>query len=287
MILWCDGGHSAREQMRRDALLLSRLDRAAAGSPAARPVLRLFRFTPPGITLGRAQDPERTLDLERCRSDGVEWAVRPTGGRAIFHDDEWTYSLSCRLDDPDWGGSLSQSYERVSRLVHASLAALGLPVAWSGTRPVAATHAAGPRRAEPVNDPARPSCFASTARHEIEIAGRKTVGSAQRRTASALLQQGSVLLGEGHLRLADYLRVGGRQRARARAALASNAMPGGLFLGPDHGLERWEGSLARLLGQRVRRVSGLEGAFLLTLEEPSSYTSPPLNHRVTMILEDR
>src|SRR5438067_401578 len=99
MILWCDGAHGARENMQRDAYLLARLEHSAPGSPAARPVLRLFAFQPAGITLGHAQDPARTLDLARCRAEGVEWAVRPTGGRAILHADEWTYSIAARIDD--------------------------------------------------------------------------------------------------------------------------------------------------------------------------------------------
>ncbi|MEO5989165.1 MAG: hypothetical protein ABIU54_01900, partial [Candidatus Eisenbacteria bacterium] len=80
MILWLDGGHGARENMRRDADLLE----AAVSLERKEPVLRLFTFAPPGITLGRSQDPARELDLPRLEAAGIEWAVRPTGGRAIF-----------------------------------------------------------------------------------------------------------------------------------------------------------------------------------------------------------
>ena len=65
MILWCDGVHDAAENMRRDAALL------AAAEAGADPVLRLFGFDPPGITLGRNQDPSRELDLARCAADRV------------------------------------------------------------------------------------------------------------------------------------------------------------------------------------------------------------------------
>lgn len=272
MILWCDGGHDARENMRRDEALLSRMDASADGTSQSEPVLRLFRFEPPGITLGRAQDPARTLDLERCATDGVTWAVRPTGGRAIFHDDEWTYSLTCRIADPEWGGNLAKSYAQVSGLIHASLAALGLPVSLTAARPPTPASVLGDGEGVVTTDPARPSCFASTARHEIELEGRKFVGSAQRRTAGALLQQGSVLLGDSHLRLAGYLRVDAEARARVRSTLARNAQPGGAWLGADRSLARWEQSLAGVLGHRVRRVSASGGAFLLTPVEPPSYT---------------
>lgn len=269
MILWCDGAHSARENMRRDERLLERLERTADGGPAAEPVLRLFQFTPPGITLGRAQNPERTLDLDRLRADGVEWAQRPTGGRAIFHDDEWTYSFVARIADPEWGGSLIEAYDRLSRLVHASLMRLGVAAELVAGRPRRADE---PGDAEPTTDPARPSCFASTARHEIELRGRKLVGSAQRRTAAALLQQGSVLLGDGHLRLAEYLRIEGPARERARRALDANATGCGAELGPERSLERWAGAIAGAMGARVRRYSAEAGAWLLTPTELAPYT---------------
>src|SRR5690349_21852177 len=100
MILWCDGAHDPAEDMRRDTALL------AAAAAGAEPVLRLFRFAPHGVTLGFAQDPARELDLAGLAATGVPWASRPTGGRAIFHAEEWTYALASPLSDPEWGGSL-------------------------------------------------------------------------------------------------------------------------------------------------------------------------------------
>src|SRR5690349_20799112 len=108
MILWSDGAHDAVEQMRRDAALL----RAAEGGGRP-PVLRLFRFSPAGITLGRRQDPDATLDLARCRADGIGWAIRPSGGGAIFHDQEWTWSFAAGRDHPDWGGPPRAVFTRV------------------------------------------------------------------------------------------------------------------------------------------------------------------------------
>src|SRR4030095_15234407 len=109
--------------MRRDAALL------AAAEAGAEPVLRLFRFRPHGITLGASQRPEVELDLDRCAADRVPWAVRPTGGRAIFHAEEWTYALACPLDDPDWGGPRDLAYGRISERVVAALRRLGVPAA--------------------------------------------------------------------------------------------------------------------------------------------------------------
>ncbi|TMQ72849.1 MAG: hypothetical protein E6K80_01700 [Candidatus Eisenbacteria bacterium] len=251
MILWIDGSHAPEENMRRDAMLLAN---AEAGAP---PVLRLFSFHPHGITLGAREHPEDTLDLERCRRDGIPWAVRPTGGRAIFHAEEWTYSLAAPIDDRAWGGTQAEAYRRASALVAASLGRLGIP----------ATMALSQRRAPG----AGAACFASAARHEIEAHGRKLVGSAQRRTRRALLQQGSVLLGDGHLRLADYLRGVDPELVRLRLAAAS--IHAGTWLGPEVPLGRWGDALENELGGRAWRLEGAEGLFLLTLENPGFYTA--------------
>ena len=278
MILWCDGAHPPDENMRRDAALLAGLE---ASEPPPGAVLRLFRFAPHGITLGHSQKAERVLDLDRCRADGVPWAVRPTGGRAIFHAEEWTYSLAAPIGDPLWGGNLSLAYERAASLVLRSLVRLGVPAALAARGADARSGAAeredgpSPERgavASPVRDPSRAACFASTARHEIVLAGRKLAGSAQRRGARALLQQGSVLLGPGHERLADYLNLPEAERAAARAGLATAATHAGAALGPNPPLERWADALmAELSG--ARRLDGAAGEHLLTLAEPASYTA--------------
>ena len=259
MILWRDGAHDARENMRRDHALL------AAAEAGAEPVLRLFTFAPAGITLGLNQAPERELDLARCEADGVVWAVRPTGGRAIFHADEWTYSLATPLADRTWGGSRAGTYERIAELLVASLVRLGVPaeLAPGGGHLTLARGARG----------AAPPCFASTARHEVVLGGRKLVGSAQRRTAHGLLQQGSLLLGEGHLRLADYLAIAPAEREPVRESLRLASGSAGRFLGVDPPLDRWADSLAAELGAGIRRFDGALGAFLLTLSKRDSYTS--------------
>jgi lipoate-protein ligase A len=262
MILWCDGAHDPAENMRRDAALL------AAAESGAEPVLRLFDFRPPGITLGMNQDPERELDLERCASHGVPWAVRPTGGRAIFHQQDWNYALAAPLDDHDWGGRLGDVYARASVLIVRSLIRLGVPAALV-PRAVAETAAKPWEVAGPVAP-----CFASTARHEVVLAGRKLVGSAQRRTAQALLQEGSVLLGPSHLRVADYLALPEPARERMRGALARATAPAEAWLGPAAPLARWADALASELGPRLTRLNGASGAFLLTASGSGSYTPP-------------
>jgi len=270
MILWVDGAHPPGENMRRDVLLLEAAERGAEA------VLRLSRFEPFGITLGSSQRPERELDLRRCEADGVPWAVRPTGGRAIFHAQEWTYALAAPIGDPRWGGSSVAAYRRASDLVAASLRRLGVPARLVAvTRPRDGAESQDERSAG-----ARPAapCFASAARHEIVAEGRKLVGSAQRRTRSALLQQGSVLLGDGHLRLADYVAVPEAGREAVRRRLRRLTRPAAPWLGAAPPLELWAGTLALEI-PGARRVEGEEGARRLTVPKSGSYT--PALTRVT------
>jgi lipoate-protein ligase A len=244
MILWCDGAHGAAENMRRDAELLA----DAAGG--AEPVLRLFTFVPAGITLGRAQDPARELDLGRMAADGIEWAVRPTGGRAIFHAQEWTFSLASPLEPAGWAATPAAAYARTCALLRQALRSLGVPVELSP---------GSPRLGSPFarGGPAAP-CFASSARHELTLAGGKLAGIAQRAVRGALLQQGSLLLGEGHLRLADYLPLPHAEREAVRAGLADAAAHAGRYVPPGTPLGSLADALAAFL-PGASRVDGAEG----------------------------
>ena len=237
--------------MRRDH---QRWLRAERGGEAFEPLMRLFRFQPHGITLGHAQRPEEELDLALCRAHGVSWAVRPTGGRAIFHAEEWTYSIVARLDDPEWGGSQRETFERIGRLLRDSLTALGVVcelarATGAGPGPRGAGHAA-------------PPCFASTTRLELTRGGRKLVGSAQRRGARAYIQQGSVLLSDGHLRLADYLRLPEVSRDGTRAALAEASAHAGDLILPGEPLATWADAIGRVLAGHVRRAARVDAATL-------------------------
>lgn len=259
MILWIDGALDVAEQMRRDAALLERLE-TGGGTTARTAVLRLYRFRPAGITLGHAQRAEAVLDLAALRADGVDWARRPTGGRAVYHDQEWTYALAARIDDPDWGGSMREAYLRASTLIRDALRRVGIP----------ADLVAG-RRAEEAAAGVAPLCFVATARHEITLGGRKLVGSAQRRLRRALLQQGSILTGPSHARLARYLRDT-PARARAGERLRAEAADPG---------PRWHGAPLEPFAAAVRALAapaevlvGDQALERLTLLRGSPYARP-------------
>jgi lipoate-protein ligase A len=262
LFLWLDGAADAPRQMARDGLLLERAaQRALPGT-----VLRLFTFDPPGITLGRAQDPAHELDLDALAGARVPWAVRPTGGRAIWHEDEWTFSLVTRLEPGSWAGSSDAAYERTGRLLASAFQRLGVPAVLAP----GAAHGPGAPRSQ---GGAAPPCFASTARHEVLLEGRKLAGIAQRFSHGALLQQGSLLLGDAHERLADFVRTPDRDAVRTE--LAASAAVAGAWLGADRSLERLAAALVDALGDEVyvTRWNREDGARALALE-PHGIASP-------------
>ncbi|MBI2017367.1 MAG: lipoate--protein ligase family protein [Candidatus Rokubacteria bacterium] len=161
--------------------------RQAGTSP---PTLRFFAWAPPTVSLGYGQPLARDVDVEACHALGVGLVRRPTGGSAIYHDGperELTYSVVATAEDLGVTPDLLETYRWIGGALCRGLVALGAPVEMV---PVAA--ADGPTPA---------FCFARTASYELEIAGRKVVGSAQRRQGTSFLQHGSVLLGVDESRL--------------------------------------------------------------------------------------
>ena len=165
------------------------LGRRADSSPST---VRFFAWEPPTVSLGYGQPLDRHLDLAACRRFGVGIVRRLTGGSAIYHDGperELTYSVVAAAYDIGGGArDLLHSYQWIGRALAAGLRALGAPVEMVGV-------ARG-------DEPTPAFCFARTGSCEIELHGRKLVGSAQRRYGSTFLQHGSILLGVDPARLA-------------------------------------------------------------------------------------
>jgi lipoate-protein ligase A len=186
-----DAPARGEDNMRQDLALL---DACAHGEIAG--AVRLYGFAPACLSLGRMQ-PIDDVDLEACARDGIDVVRRPSGGRAVLHDQEVTYSVVCRSTDPVFGGRVLESCSRIHEAVAAGLKVLG----------VHTTPRAMPAdlRRDARDGAAIADCFARPAAHELlDDRGRKVVGSAQARRAGALLQHGSVLLEPP--RAAAYLR---------------------------------------------------------------------------------
>lgn len=172
------------------------------------PVLRIYSFDPPAVTIGFHQDPLPILDLDSLARDGIDIVRRVTGGRALLHDGELTYSLVARTDHPSFTGSLQETFLDISGAVVEALRSLGVKAEISGgrRRQPGGGHdqfedEGGAAGKEGLNMP----CLVSTSRHEVTAGGRKIVGSAQRRSNSAFLQHGSILLEPASEKITRYL----------------------------------------------------------------------------------
>lgn len=158
------------------------------------PFIRLYGWESPAITTGYSQNAADIFDLARCASCGVDVVRRPTGGRAVFHDKEVAYSVSAPIADDYFGGSITETYKRISEVIRSALVRLGVNVRLS------------PGTIEKADVSGRfLPCFISVSKFELTAGGKKIVGSAQCRQNGCFLQQGSILLGPGQEVIADYL----------------------------------------------------------------------------------
>ena len=176
----------------------------------SQPTLRFFAWEPPCLSIGYNQAAVE-VDITKCRQAGVDFVRRPTGGRAILHTDELTYSIVASQDEPRVVGGVVESYRRLSAGLVRGLRLLGMDVAQA--------------EAEHGQDAdVSAACFDAPSAYEVTAGGRKLVGSAQVRRRDAVLQHGSLPLQGDITRICHYLVVPSeerrqelRQELRARA----------------------------------------------------------------------
>ncbi len=164
------------------------LEGVRGGAP---PVLRFYRWTPACLSLGCHQPARDAYDPDALRARGLDVVRRPTGGRAVLHDRELTYSVV--VPDRALGGP-RPCYAAVNRALLRGLQRLG----------VAAT--LQPRSGGRAPAPSLVPCFRDPAEGEIVAGGRKLVGSAQVREGGVLLQHGSLLLEGDQAAVRELLR---------------------------------------------------------------------------------
>jgi lipoate-protein ligase A len=160
------------------------LARAQAGETM--PVLRFYGWDPPAVSLGRFQRMESAVNAEACKRLGFDIVRRITGGRAVLHRQELTYSITARADNPLFPSTVLGTYKVIATGLLAGLQNIGIP---------AEMVSRGGRHAALVEKkPNDPACFSSPSWYEILVNNKKIVGSAQRRMRGAFLQHGSILI---------------------------------------------------------------------------------------------
>ena len=193
------------------------LEHAQAGRGASLPTLRLYAWTPPCLSLGYAQ-PFSDIDIHRLKQRGWEVVRRATGGRAILHTDELTYSVIAPSNEPSVEGSVLESYNRLSQALLLAVKKLKLPVEIKEGQ---ANESATPN----------PVCFEVPSTYEITVNGKKLIGSAQARKKEGVLQHGSLPLAGDLTRICqalvfenELLRAEASQRLFERATTVESAL---------------------------------------------------------------
>lgn len=224
--------------------------------------VRVFGWNPPAISLGWNQS-EEEIDERAATRAGMDIVRRPTGGRAILHSEELTYSVVMPAD----GRSVAAVYREISRALVCGLERLGVRASLEHAQPhfpsLYGSHSGA-------------VCFSSSARYEIKVGGKKLVGSAQRRFffsgREVVLQHGSIVLGPDHRRIVDFLALGSEEE---RHALSGE-------------LEQKTTDLQTLLGYRpsfedvaeaIRR--GFEEAWNIAFESIQTPIQTPMRQRAT------
>lgn len=159
------------------------------------PVFRIYAWQPYAISLGYGQKRE-ALDVKKCEEDGFDIVRRPTGGRAVFHAEEITYSVIIPITSASYSPEILAMYKTISRGLSAGLRLSGIN-AELVKREIKESKSSAYKNNIP--------CFSFSAQYEIAFNNKKLVGSAQRRYKQAVLQHGSILTGNFHMKLVDYI----------------------------------------------------------------------------------
>lgn len=154
----------------------------AVGEGRAPPTLRFYTWIVPTVSLGYLQRVPGGVDQEACRRQGIPLVRRPTGGRAVLHAGELTYSVAIPLDGLWRRLSVPEAFALVSRGLIAGLRRLGVEAA------------VGEAGTESSEGRASGVCFLMRRMPAVLVGGRKLIGSAQRRWERSVLQHGSLLL---------------------------------------------------------------------------------------------
>lgn len=193
---------SGAENMARDAGLMDR------ARETGETVLSVYSWERPTLSLGRNQTAAGRYDLAAIKDRGIDVVRRPTGGRALLHWHEVTYSVTAPIAE---GESLNDSYQRINRILLDALSRLGVSASESR---------GGPATPSPGELP----CFATPAEGELVVHGSKLVGSAQFREDGALLQHGSILIEDDQAMIASLLLSPAAELTPPRAATLTDAL---------------------------------------------------------------
>jgi lipoate-protein ligase A len=238
----------------------------------AKTTLRLFGWKPACLSLGQAQS-FADVDMSRLRDHGWDVVRRLTGGRAILHTDEITYSIAGAAEDPRLVGTVLESYSRLARALRSAVTRLGVAVEMR-------------EDSSPWEQPSNPVCFEVPSAYEITFRGRKLVGSAQARRKGGVLQHGSIPLTGNLGRICDVLNFKSEaERQAASGRLLARAITVEEALGRPVSWQTAADAMVRgfeeALGIRLKRAEPSAGELERTDELVSEkYAQASWNERI-------
>ncbi len=148
------------------------------------PTLRFYGWRPYAVSIGYFQELQNEINYDACRRSGVDVVRRLTGGKAVYHSNELTYSLAAANSETRFPDSISGAYEKISRCIARGLSLLGI-----------VADLAPSARGAAIKEPDLASCcFSTPSGNELLADGRKICGSAQTRTRGGFLQHGALLM---------------------------------------------------------------------------------------------
>lgn len=175
------------------------------------PVIRFYGWKPPALSIGYFQKTKNKINLEAVKQYGYGMVRRPTGGRAVLHDDELTYSVIVSEKHPDMPGSVTEAYRVISEGLLRGFQALGI-------------HAEFALPDKQAAETGSAVCFEEPSWYELIAEGRKAAGSAQTRQKGVILQHGSIPISVDENKLFDlFIYPSNRARERAQRSFGSKA----------------------------------------------------------------
>lgn len=197
--------------------------------------LRFYRWKRPTVSLGYSQNARRVVDLKYCEEQGIDIVRRMTGGKLVLHHKEVTYSI-CSSDGETFTSKLIDSYRLISEALMRGLERMGLKPCLADAPPNSYLRGNLP-------------CFSYPARNEVEVNGKKIIGSAQKRAGSRFIQHGSIPLeeDEGSLNSVSFLRS---EKSLLRMTSLSQAL--GKAVSFDWAVEHFISGISEFFGVKLR-----------------------------------
>ncbi len=153
-----------------------------SGRIDALPTLRFYGWSPPSVSLGYFQQTWKEVNVEACRRYDVDIVRRPTGGKAVLHDNDLTYAVIATERNPLFPPDILGTYKVISSCIARGLSELGMEAEMEG------------EERSNADDDLKAACFSSPSRYELLVRKKKICGSAQLRSKGVFLQHGSVLI---------------------------------------------------------------------------------------------